>query len=64
MGFFIGKLKRAKVTALYRKDNDFEFPSDFDGVLYKEFDSGGAWKDGLLLELKEAGFDVDANKLM
>ena len=48
----------------YSKVHNFELPSDYDGVLYKEFDSAGAWKVELFRELKAAGYEVDANKLM
>lgn len=64
LGFFLGKLGRNRVLPLYRKVIKFELPSDYDGVLYKEFDSGGAWKFALFRELKAAGYEVDANKLI
>jgi predicted nucleotide-binding protein len=64
LGFFLGKLGRNRVLALYRKVHNFELPSDYQGVLYKEFDSAGAWKIELWKELKAAGYSVDANKLM
>ena len=64
LGFFLGKLGRNRVLPFYRKVHNFELPSDYDGVLYKEFDSAGAWKVELFRELKAAGYEVDANKLM
>jgi predicted nucleotide-binding protein len=64
LGFFLGKLGRNRVLALYRKVHNFELPSDYQRVLYKEFDSAGAWKIELWKELKAAGYSVDPNKLM
>jgi len=64
LGFFVGKLGREKVLPLYRKADNFEHPSDFAGVLYKEFDEPGHWRFELVKELQAAGYDVDANKLI
>ncbi len=64
LGFFVGKLGRERVLPLYRKADNFELPSDFAGVLYKEFDDHGKWQFELARELKAAGYDVDANKLI
>jgi predicted nucleotide-binding protein len=61
LGYFIGKLGRHKVMPLY--ENGVELPSDMSGVVYELLDSGGAWKLKLCQELKEAGFNVNANKL-
>ena len=58
-GYFIGLLGRQRICAL--KKENVETPSDYDGVLYIPFDESGAWKIELLRELKNAGFDVDAN---
>jgi predicted nucleotide-binding protein len=38
-------------------------PSDFAGVVYKQFDDGGAWKFLLGKELRAAGYSVDMNKI-
>ena len=43
---------------------DVETPSDYDGVVYTEFDNGGGWRMNLVRELKDAGFDVDANQAL
>lgn len=58
-GYFMGKLGRQRVCAL--KKENVETPSDYDGVLYIPFDESGAWKMKLVKELKNAGFEVDAN---
>ena len=36
LGYFIGRLGRTRVCALYK--GDMELPSDYQGVLYIEFD--------------------------
>lgn len=60
LGFFIGKLGRGNVCALYKEDT--KIPSDYTGVLYTPFDSSGGWKLKLAQEIKSAGIDVDLNK--
>lgn len=62
LGYFIGKLGRNKVCPLYTKD--VEIPSDINGVLYVEADTGGLWKMSLVKELKAAGYNADANKII
>lgn len=61
MGYFIGKLGRARVCALYIEG--VEIPSDIHGVLYVPLDSTGAWRWKLANEIKAAGIDVDMNKV-
>lgn len=60
-GYFLGKLERSKVRIL-RKGN-VEIPSDLQGVLYIPMDSAGAWRMALAKEIKNAGIEVDLNKL-
>jgi predicted nucleotide-binding protein len=60
MGYFIGRIGRNRVSPL--QVGLVEIPSDYAGVVYTEMDSAGAWKVSLVRELKEAGFNVDANK--
>lgn len=60
LGFFIGLLGRARVAPI--KVGDIEVPSDVDGIVYIDFDRGGAWKLALGKELKAAGIDVDLNR--
>ncbi|HUF53541.1 MAG TPA: nucleotide-binding protein [Dehalococcoidia bacterium] len=64
LGFFLGRLTRARVVALYSPDPPLELPSDYDGVLFVPLDAAGAWKLELVRELRAAGIDVDANKLL
>jgi predicted nucleotide-binding protein len=64
LGFFLAKLGRAKVFALYKQAADFELPSDYQGILYTAYDAAGHWMLTLVRELKAAQYDVDANKLI
>jgi predicted nucleotide-binding protein len=61
LGFFLGKLGRGRVCALYRKG--VEIPSDYQGVVLEELDDPGAWKYRLAEELKAAGYTVDMNRV-
>ena len=60
LGFFIGKLGRNRVCVL--KKPGVETPSDFDGVVYIKLDERGTWQLELVRELKDAGFDINANR--
>ncbi len=62
LGFFLGKLGRQGVCSLVK--SDVETPSDYDGVVYTKLDDEGAWKLNLVQELKAAGFNIDANKVI
>jgi predicted nucleotide-binding protein len=62
LGFFLGKLGRASVCALYRRG--VEIPSDYQGVVLVELDDSGAWKYRLAEELQAAGYQVDMNKVL
>jgi predicted nucleotide-binding protein len=62
LGFFLGKLGRHRVCALYRED--VEIPSDYAGVVFVAFDEAGAWRFSLARELKSAGFDIDMNRVL
>ncbi len=61
LGFFLGKLSRMRVCALYQPG--VELPSDYQGVLYISLDDSGAWRLTLARELKAAGLPVDLNKV-
>jgi predicted nucleotide-binding protein len=60
LGFFIGKLGRNRVCALFQEAVDI--PSDYAGVLFVPIDAGGAWRLSLTREMKEAGLTIDLNK--
>jgi predicted nucleotide-binding protein len=62
LGYFLGKLSRRRVCALYRQG--VEIPSDYQGVLYIEFDAAGAWRTKVAQELVEAGFSINLESLL
>jgi internalin A len=61
LGFMMGKLGRSNVCVLHK--GNIELPSDYQGVIYIEIDNNEAWKQKLAREIKEAGLEVDMNKL-
>lgn len=60
-GYLIGKLGRDRVCALIK--DDVEYPNDISGILYIKYQDTDGWKLALAKELKNAGYDVDLNKL-
>lgn len=61
LGYFAAKLGRGRVCALRR--GNVEIPSDFSGVQYLDYDSGGAWRLALAKEMRAAGLPIDLNRL-
>lgn len=68
LGYFISKLGRENVVALYDISSGTELldiPSDISGVLYEPYDKpDGSWRYEVVQELQAAGFSVDANSLL
>ena len=62
LGYFVGKLKRNRVCALYRQG--VEIPSDFHGVVYVELDDSGGWRTKLAQELSSAGLPANLEALL
>lgn len=62
LGYFIGKLGRKRVCALFVED--VEMPSDYRGVLYIKIDTEGGWKTKLAQELVEAGIKINLEGLL
>ena len=61
-GLFIGKLGSERVCVL--RKGEVEKPSDDQGILYIEVkDGSNDWKGDVAKELKNAGYDVDLNKI-
>lgn len=58
----MGRLGRGRVCALHREG--VELPSDYQGVIYVEFDTGGAWKTKLAQELVQAKLPIDLGGLL
>ncbi|MNV42105.1 putative nucleotide-binding protein containing TIR-like domain protein [compost metagenome] len=61
LGYFLGRLGRAKVCALKR--GALEIPSDFAGVVWESMDGNG-WRQALGRELQAAGHEINWNKVM
>lgn len=59
LGYFLGKLSRNRVTALYI--GELEIPSDYSGVAFVAVDDRGAWRLELARELKASGLAIDMN---
>jgi predicted nucleotide-binding protein len=67
LGFFIGKLGRSKVAALYKSDpvrGPIEIPSDYQGVRYINMDAHEGWKLPLARGIKSTGIDIDLNRII
>lgn len=61
LGFFIGKIGRENVCALY--EEGVELPSDYGSVAYVSMRPGGGWELEVARELRAAGIEVDLNLL-
>ena len=64
LGFFLGRLGKDNVLVFYREFENFEVPTDFEGVRFTAFDDRGSWKLSLIRELTACGYSVDANRLL
>lgn len=62
LGFFVGSLGRDRVCAFKR--GELDLPSDYDGVLWTDYDEQGGWRQVLGRELEAAGYAVDWNLVM
>jgi predicted nucleotide-binding protein len=60
-GYFIGKLGRERVLALYKEG--VELPNDLSGVVYVSMDNHGAWKFKAAKEMKSVGYNIDMNNI-
>jgi hypothetical protein len=57
LGYFLGRLGRAKVCAIYK--DDLEVPSDYSGVIFISWNDD--WRMKLIRELIAARFSIDVN---
>jgi len=55
-GYLIGKLGRSRVAAVIK--GDVEPPNDISGVVYVHMDATENWKEQLIVELRDAGYNV------
>jgi predicted nucleotide-binding protein len=53
---------KEKVCALYKQE--IEIPSDYNGVIWIEYDSNSNWQLELAREIKASGIEVDLNKMI
>ena len=61
-GYFIGKIGRQCVCALYKAG--VELPSQYPDVLYLPMDPDGMWKDQLARKMRNAGLNIDLNRVV
>ena len=59
LGLVVGKLGRNRVCGMVK--NQIDILANYSGVSYVPIDPAGAWKFLLIKQLKDAGFNVDAN---
>jgi hypothetical protein len=62
LGYFVGRLGPGKVCALC--EEGLEIPLDYSGVVCVPMDSRGGWKLLIAKEIKQAGIEIDLNKLI
>ena len=62
LGYFMGRLGRTRVCALHK--GGIELPSDYQGVIYIELDSAGAWRAKLAQEFVGAKLPIDLQGLL
>jgi len=62
LGYFMGRLGRDRVCALY--SGGIELPSDYQGVIYVEMDTSGAWKAKLAQEFVQARLPINLEGLI
>jgi predicted nucleotide-binding protein len=60
LGFFAARLGRGRVAVIY--EEGVELPSDAGGIAYVSA-ANERWKLSLGIELRDAGFAVDLNKV-
>jgi predicted nucleotide-binding protein len=63
LGFFLSKLGRKGVFILYREVDNFEFPSDYFGVIYTPYDKMGYWRYKMADEMKNLDPKIDKNRI-
>ena len=61
-GYLIAKLGRRNVCALVK--SGIEVPNDISGVVYVALDDHGAWNIEIAKELRNAGYNIDMNRVV
>ncbi len=62
LGLLLGALGRNRVCALYK--GEMEIPSDYQGVVYVSMDDAESWRLLVAREIRQAGLEVDLNKVI
>jgi predicted nucleotide-binding protein len=64
LGFLLGKLGRSNVFVFQRECQNFEVPTDFEGMKVTAFDDRDSWKLALIRELSNCGLAVDGDRIL
>ena len=62
LGYFMGRLGRSRVCALHK--GGVELPSDYQGVIYIDMDTGGGWKAKVAQEFVQAKIPINLDGLL
>lgn len=58
LGYWIGKLGRNRVFALYYDQRSFRWPTEHFDVIYTPLDDRDAWQKELIRRIKESGIEI------
>jgi predicted nucleotide-binding protein len=58
LGYWIGKLGRERVFALYYNQRSFRWPTEHFDVIYTPLDDHDSWKKELIRRLKGSGIEI------
>ena len=64
LGFLLGKLGRGNVLVFQRECQNFDGPTDFEGMKVTAFDDRDSWKLALIRELTNCGYNVDVDRIL
>jgi predicted nucleotide-binding protein len=64
LGFLLGKLGKGNVLVFQRECQNFESPTDFEGIKATAFDDRDSWKLALIRELTNCGYVVDGDRIL
>ena len=64
LGFLLGKLGRSNVLVFQRECQNFEVPTDFEGIKFTAFDDRDSWKLALIREFSNCGLAVDGDRIL
>ncbi len=62
LGLIVGRLGRNRVCGMVK--DRIDILANYSGVLYVPMDPAGGWKFLLIKQLKDAGFNIDANRAL